>query len=48
MKNQLAQVALVATRINRQHVQLVLAILALAMLVLGIGAPLDGGPVNPH
>jgi hypothetical protein len=29
--------------INRQHVQLVLAVISLAMLVLGIGAPSDGG-----
>ena len=29
--------------INRQHVQLVVAIVSLAMLVLGIGAPSDGG-----
>jgi hypothetical protein len=29
--------------INRQHLQLVLAVVSLAMLVLGIGAPSDGG-----
>ncbi len=47
MKNTSAQIALLATKINRQHIQLAFAILALAMLVLGIGAPTDGG-VNPH
>ena len=30
-------------KINRQHVQLILTLIALAMLVLGIGAPMDGG-----
>lgn len=48
MKNQFAQFALLASKVNRQHLQLVLAILALAMLLLGIGAPLDGGGTNPH
>ncbi len=47
MKNKLAQIALLSTKVNRQHIQLAFAILALAMLVLGIGAPTDGG-VNPH
>ena len=40
MKNKLA---LVALKINRQHIQLVLVVVALAMLVLGAGAPVDGG-----
>ncbi|HEX9028719.1 MAG TPA: hypothetical protein VF823_06060 [Anaerolineales bacterium] len=43
MKNQLTQIALLTSKINRQHIQFVFAILALAMLVLGIGAPTDGG-----
>ncbi len=47
MKNTFAQFSLFASKINRQHIQLALAILALAMLVLGIGAPVDGG-VSPH
>ena len=47
MKNQLARIALLSTKINREHVQLVFAVVALAMLVLGIGAPSDGGP-SPH
>jgi hypothetical protein len=29
--------------INRQQVQLIVAVVSLAMLVLGIGAPSDGG-----
>lgn len=30
-------------KINRQHIQLILSLIALAMLILGIGAPMDGG-----
>jgi hypothetical protein len=43
MKNKFAQFALSAQKINRQHVQLVLVLVSLAMLVLGVGAPLAGG-----
>jgi hypothetical protein len=43
MKNKLALLALSAQKINRQHVQLVLVLISLVMLVLGVGAPLDGG-----
>ena len=43
MKNLFANVVLNSHRINRQHIQLLVAVLALAMLVLGIGAPSDGG-----
>ena len=46
MKNKLALLVLSAQKINRQHVQLVLVIVSLVMLVLGIGAPVDGGGVN--
>ena len=42
MKNKLAQLALITSKVNRQNIQLVFAVLALAMLVLGIGAPSDG------
>jgi hypothetical protein len=38
-----SQLILLSTKINRQHLQLALTILALTMLVLGIGAPMDGG-----
>lgn len=47
MKNIFAHFTMLASKVNRQHIQLILAILALAMLVLGIGAPLDGG-ISPH
>lgn len=42
MNSKLSQFAFLGT-INRQHVQLVLAVVSLAMLILGIGAPSDGG-----
>jgi hypothetical protein len=45
MKNKLTLIALSARKINRQHIQLALVILTLAMLVLGVGAPDDGGGV---
>ena len=34
---------LLASKIQRQHIQLAFALLALVMLVLGAGAPDDGG-----
>jgi hypothetical protein len=43
MKDKIALLALYARKINRQHIQLALVIFALAMLVLGAGAPDDGG-----
>ena len=46
MKNKLALLAFSAQKINRQHVQLVLVIISLAMLVLGTGAPLMEGGVG--
>jgi len=48
MNNQIARLALISSKVNRQHIQLIFAIIALVMLVLGIGAPSDGGSVNPH
>jgi len=42
MNNQLSKFASLGS-INRQHVQLVLAVISLAMLVLGVGAPSEGG-----
>ncbi len=47
MKNKIVRVALFTNKINRQHVQVVFAILAVAMLVLGIGAPV-GSSIGPH
>ena len=46
MKNKLALLAFSAQKINRQHVQLVFVLVSLAMLVLGTGAPADGGGVG--
>ena len=43
MKDKIALLAFYARKINRQHIQLALVVLALAMLVLGVGAPDDGG-----
>ena len=43
MKNKLALLALSVQKINRQHIQLALVILTLAMLVFSVGAPEDGG-----
>jgi hypothetical protein len=46
--NKFAKIALFASKIDRQHIQVILAVAALAMLVLGIGAPADGGGASPH
>ena len=46
MKNKLALLALSAQKINRQHVQMILVIVSLAMLVIGAGAPLAEGGVG--
>jgi len=43
MKKDLSKLYLLGTKINRQHLQLIWTIIALALLVLGIGAPADGG-----
>ena len=48
MKNKIVRFALFAGKINRQHVQLAFALLALAMLVLGIGAPSGSTGPGPH
>jgi hypothetical protein len=44
MKNQIFSLA---TKVNRNHVQVAFALLALVLFVLGAGAPSDGGVV-PH
>ena len=46
MKNKLTLLAFSAQKINRQHVQLILVIISLAMLVIGAGAPLAEGGVG--
>ena len=43
MNGKLAQLAIFTSKINRQHIQVFFALMALSMLVLGIGAPSDGG-----
>ena len=43
MNAKFAQFAVLTSKINRQHVQIFFALLTLAMLVLGVGAPSDGG-----
>jgi hypothetical protein len=43
MKNTVLQLG---SKINRQHIQFILTLIALALLVLGIGAPMDGGGVS--
>jgi len=39
MKTNLFRLSLLAQKVNRQHVQYVLALLALVLFVLGAGAP---------
>lgn len=46
MKNALTQLALNVQKIDRRHIQFVLALLTLVMLVLGAGAPEEGGHVG--
>ena len=43
MKNTIVQFSLSASKIQKQHIQLFFLLLAVAMLVLGAGAPADGG-----
>jgi hypothetical protein len=43
MKNTFASLMLLVQKIDRQYFQLALVILALVMLALGTGAPLEGG-----
>ncbi len=48
MKALYSRLVLYTSRINRQHIQVALAALALALFVLGAGAPDSGGTVGPH
>lgn len=43
MKNKMNSLVLSVSKINREHIQVFLVVLSLAMLVLGVGAPEDGG-----
>jgi hypothetical protein len=46
MKKQFNLLTALVTKINRQHIQLLLVVVSLAMLVLGVGAPEDGSSVG--
>jgi hypothetical protein len=45
MKTQIARLIIFTQKINRQHIQVVLSLLALVLFVLGAGAPDDGGGI---
>lgn len=47
MKTQIMKLSIFTQKINRQHIQVAFAMLALVLFVLGAGAPEDGGLV-PH
>jgi hypothetical protein len=46
MKNTFARFALSVSKINKNHLQIAFTVVALAMLVLGAGAPDDMGGVG--
>ena len=46
MKFKLFQLKVLGAKVNKQHIQLILTLIALAMLILGIGAPMDGGGIS--
>lgn len=48
MNTKLAELAIFTNSINRRHIQVFFAVLALTMLVLGVGAPSDGGGAGRH
>lgn len=48
MKKQTALFTHYVQKINSQHVQLVFTLLTLAMLVIGVGAPNEGGGIGPR
>jgi hypothetical protein len=43
MKNSFAQLTITLSKVQKHHIQIFLALLTLAMLVLGAGAPDSGG-----
>ncbi len=43
MKNTIARFSLSISKINKNHLQIAFSVLALAMLVIGAGAPDDMG-----
>ena len=46
MNKKLALFVVYASKVTRQHIQLVLVLISLSMLVLGVGAPSSGGDVG--
>ena len=46
MKTKLSQILMIPTKVNRQHIQMALALLAIVLFVLGAGAPDNGGVVG--
>ena len=46
MKNTVVQLSLALSKIEKRHIQIVIILLAVAMLVLGAGAPYGPGPIN--
>ena len=47
MKTRIAKLFIFTQKINRQHIQVAFALLALVLFFLGAGAPSDGG-INSH
>lgn len=47
MKHNLNSLYLFATRMDRQHIQLLLLVISLVFLVIGSGAPVGGGDGHP-
>ena len=45
MKNTSSKLYLLSQKVNRQHLQLILAVVTLMLLVIGAGAPEDGGSI---
>ena len=43
MKNKFNLVVVSLSKISRQHIQLFFVLLSLTMVVIGVGAPEDGG-----
>lgn len=48
MNKQLSLFTHYAQKINRQHIQLALTLVSLVLLVLGVGAPTEGGSIGPR
>jgi hypothetical protein len=46
MKKNTAKLFVFTQKINRQHIQVAFALLALVLFVLGAGAPSDGGIIS--